>query len=139
MADIEDAIYNRLTTGTTVVGTRVYPTLVVDSTTPTPYIVYEKTGGEHTKSMSGMVGLAEAEFDIMCVTSGTSAYSDAKSIRNSVRLILDGKTGTWGGVTVRGCFITDELDEPDYAVGKDQQRRQAVGLRTRWFFQESTT
>jgi len=139
MADIEDAIYSRLTTGTTVVGLRVYPSLIDDSTTATPYIIYEKTSGEHVKCMTGMVGIAEAEFNILCVTSGTSAYNSAKSIRNSVRLILDGKTGTWGGVNVRACFINDEFDDPEYAIGKDQQRRQAVGLRTHFWFRESTT
>ena len=142
MADIEAAIYSRLTSVTAVstrVSTRVYPTLIADSTTITPYLVYTRTSGEHVKSTQGMTGLAEASFDILCVTSGTSAYKDAKGLRDAVRIALDGYRGTVGSVFVRGVMIQDDIDEPTFAVGADQQRRQAVGLQTRWFYSESTT
>ena len=142
MADIEQAVYSRLTSVTavsTMVSGRVYPTLIADSSTITPYIVYTRTSGEHVKSTAGMTGLAEANFDILCVTSGSSAYKDAKTLRDRVRVALDGYRGTTGGVAVRGVFIDDDLDEPNFAVGVDQQRRQAVGLQTKWFFVEGTT
>lgn len=142
MADIENAIYSRLTSVTAVstrVSQRVYPTLIADSSTVTPYVVYTRVAGQHTLSTGGMTGLAEASFDIVCVTSGTSAYKDAKGLRDAIRLAIDGYRGAIGSVNVRGVFVEDDIDEPTFAVGADQQRRQAVGMRTRWFYQESTT
>ena len=142
MADIEEAIVSRITATTTAVLTRVYPIAVVDSSTVTPYITFEKVSGEHEKTMAGMCGIANAEYDITIVTKatpGSSGYKDVKAIRNTVRVNMDGKTGTWGGVAVRACFIRDEFDAPNLAVGVEQQKREGVGLRTEFWYRESTT
>lgn len=108
----EAFVFQRLSSRTAVtshVGTRIFPQ-AAPSGTPLPLIIYQRTAVERPQSMTGNVG--RPVVTIQLNTYGTS-YTAVKAIARSVRLAVDGFTGTTAGVTIHRTTLTAESDGVD--------------------------
>lgn len=108
----EAFLFGRLTSQTAVsqyIGTRVYP-LLAPQGTPLPLIVYQRTGVERERSLTGNVG--NPVVTLQLTTYGTSYFS-VKQIARSVRLAVDNWTGTTAGVTIQRTTLVTEADGVD--------------------------
>lgn len=107
---IEDGICDKLkatSAVTAICGTRVYPRLANQSEQK-PYIVVSKTPGqESVHCSSGPTGLQMGNLSVRCFGRD---YKAARDLATAARVALDGKTGAFGGTTVRMCLLQDEAD-----------------------------
>ena len=99
------------------VGNRVYPKLVPQDATM-PAITYRRISSEHVHSMDGSSGADDARYQITCW--GTTRLS-AKSVANTVRLNMDGKTGLMGSVTIGRMLLEQDEDMPDEPPAKNKE------------------
>lgn len=110
--DIQEALYNHLTTDPTVAGlvvARIYP-LVIPQDIDLPAIAYQRITGPRFTAHDGATGLAKA---LIQITSQGSTYSDAKALAAAIRectVGFKGIMGGQGGIYVDGAFIRSELD-----------------------------
>src|SRR5690348_3054903 len=108
--NIGRAIFSALTSDATVsgmVGSRIYPALVPDKT-QLPQVVYREGDDLEDPSFDGK---KLPKFDVH-VVSVAADYDTATALADAVANVLDEGEGTWGGITVLGCWLnTSEKDE----------------------------
>lgn len=132
MADIGVGLRTKLA-GTAaiaaIVGTRIYPDRLPQSTT-LPALVYYGVSGVDEPQLSGLVGQAQQRLQV-------DAYASTRLVANSLALaVRDALTSSWGrgtwstGVYVNGCVpeggerydtqdVGDGSDDPQYITSRD--------------------
>jgi hypothetical protein len=116
---IETAIRTELLTDATLAGLvgsgstgRIYYT-VADKDVTKPYIVLSKVSGYREHSHQGASGLAHPSIQLF---SFATTYAGAKALAVRIQAVLQGYSGTLGGVggvAVNGCTYDDEVDDYD--------------------------
>lgn len=92
-----------------VVGQRIYPVLAPQDI-EAPYVVINKISGPRNHSMGGSSHLVNPRFQFSCFA---TTYAVAKQVSGLIQTVLQGYSGTLGGVggvAVNGCFYEDETD-----------------------------
>lgn len=72
-----------------------------------PYIVYRRSATDRSRTMSGPTGHAQPTFILTC---WAKSYDESIDLATKVRARLDGEKGTWSGVSIEHCNVTDETD-----------------------------
>ena len=106
-SELEIGLFSILT-GTspqTAAGDRVYPVTVQDPTFP--YIRYQRITTQRNQALTGNVGVTDATLQIDSVA---ESYSEAKTLADSVRVLLHGYSGAWGTLACRLATLDDEND-----------------------------
>jgi hypothetical protein len=118
---IGKAIKSRLTDVSavnTIVSGRIFPQW---NAKPQAAVAYERTGGSSVNSYSGSSGLESAQMRLSCLA---TTYEGAIDLGKKVKAALDGQSGTWGTVVVRGAF---------YQGGDDDAHQLDEGIDTPMF------
>ena len=106
-----------------IVAGRIYPHMAAGVY---PAVVYSEDTAEYPRHYTGSDGFTRTTVEVGCLA---RSYGAAIDLANAVRASLDGKAGTWGGVTVQGCFVQDETDDiirdPAVAENKFYLRQQS--------------
>lgn len=116
---VGEAIFGKLTDDPTVsglLGDRVYPLQAVQFSR-FPLAAYEFGDSQYDQTYSGPSGLSSHAGTIACVG---LTFDSAEALGNAVRTLINGQKGTWGGVTVLGCFVNDVGDALESAVETGQ-------------------
>jgi hypothetical protein len=92
-----------------VVGNRVYP-LIAPQGTPLPLVIYQRTAVDRPQSLTGNVGNPVVT---LTLTSYATSYTAVKQLSRSIRLAVDGWTGTTAGVTIQRTTLQTEADGVD--------------------------
>ena len=126
MAEIEEAVYSRLTTTaavTAIVGagsaSRIYPNKIPQEAT-LPAVAYQRVSTRRVKAHAAPTGLARVRVQVTCVA---RTYSAVKGLAVVVRKALDGVMGTVGGVAVQGSWLETDADEYGDAEGLHSVRQ----------------
>ena len=126
MAEIEEAVYSRLTTTaavTAIVGagsaSRIYPNKIPQEAT-LPAVAYQRVSTRRVKAHAAPTGLALVRVQVTCVA---RTYSEVKGLAVVVRKALDGVMGTVGGVAVQGSWLETDADEYGDAEGLHSVRQ----------------
>lgn len=113
---IGKAIFAQLSTTAGInalIGTRVYPQTVPETSRQYPCIVYSGEEGEIDETYTGGSGVAFQNVKIACQATSFAAMDVlAKATFDA----LSDKSGVWGGVKVQGCFYEGEDEPAPYAV-----------------------
>jgi uncharacterized protein DUF3168 len=115
------------------VASRIYPQLIPENPTY-PAISYEKTSGEHERSLTGSSGLAMADFELEC---WAKTYGGAKSVADAVRNALDGFSGMMGTDAVSEVHLDSDSDLFEISAGNEMQRLYGVQLSLTIWYRES--
>lgn len=102
---LEDKIYTRLTSSTTITdyaGTRIYPVIAPEHVT-NPYIVYERISGGQINTLSGY---ATHEKPDIAIDVFSTSYTQAKSLSESVHTLMNGST-------TFSAILNDDFDDYD--------------------------
>ena len=91
---------------TDLVSTRIRPG-VIEQGLARPHLRVDQTGGEVQYVMSGNSGLAETFLDIICEADSEQA---ACELAETVRLEVDGFSGSWGSETIKSSFWVGTRD-----------------------------
>lgn len=128
------ALYGKLSgvsAVTNLVSTRIYPFGRVPQPPTFPHVSYDVGDAEYISSMGGASGLASNEIEITCMALTQSA---AKELALEIRAALHGQRGTWGGVAVRGCFVSGVGDDANpVATGRDPNWYESVITARIWY------
>lgn len=122
MAELEEAIYSRLTAAsavTAITSTRIYPNKIPQEAT-LPAIGYQRVSARRVKAHAAPTGLARARVQVTCVA---RTYSEVKALATAVRKALEGVMGTVGGATVQGSWLETDADEYGDAEGLHSVRQ----------------
>ena len=126
MAEIEEAVYSRLTaTGavTALVGSgsaaRIYPNKIPQEAT-LPAVAYQRVSTRRVKAHAAPTGLARVRVQVTCVA---RTYSEVKALAVVVRKALEGVMGTVGGLAVQGSWLETDADEYGDAEGLHSVRQ----------------
>lgn len=122
MADIEQALYTRLTgfaALATLVSTRVTPMALDqelrDIAALLDAVTFQKVSAVRLHSYGALPGVVTARFQI---DSWARSYAKAKAVAAQVRLALANQYGTtWSSVVIQNCKIENEIDDMDAEVG----------------------
>jgi hypothetical protein len=110
------AIYAKLSgdSGVTAITTRIRP-LQSDQADAVPRVVYDAPDGERPRHYRGSTGQTKATVTIAAIA---ATYAGSIALAKAVRDCLDNGRGTWGGVTVQGCFFnTDSMSDSRESAG----------------------
>jgi hypothetical protein len=110
VAEIEEAVYSRLTTTaavTAICSTRIYPNKIPQEAT-LPAVAYQRVSTRRVKAHAAPTGLARVRVQVTCVA---SSYSAVKALATAVRKAMEGVMGTVGGVGVQGSWLETDADE----------------------------
>ena len=126
MAEIEEAVYSRLTTTaavTAIVGagsaSRIYPNKIPQEAT-LPAVAYQRVSTRRVKAHAAPTGLARARVQVTCVA---ASYSVVKGLATAVRKALEGVMGTVGGLALQGSWLETDADEYGDAEGLHSVRQ----------------
>lgn len=122
MAEIEEAIYSRLTAAsavTALVSTRIYPNKIPQEAT-LPAVAYQRISARRVKAHAAPTGLARVRVQVTCVA---RTYSEVKGLAVVVRKALEGVIGTVGGLAVQGSWLETDADEYGDAEGLHSVRQ----------------
>lgn len=134
-ATIEGALYYRLsnTSGVTdLVGTRIYPNEAPQND-PLPRVIYTVESQDRGHAMSGADGIPSCLFWIDC----EGSYGQTVSVSEAVRAAMDGFKGAVSGFNVRGAFLEDQEDIPNYPIHGEEKALKVRRMTWRLFFNES--
>lgn len=106
-AELEKGLYSKLTGNSpqTLAESRVYPRLPQGVVFPA--IRYQRITATRTQSLDANVGVTEVTMQVDCMA---ESYSQAKTLADSVRVILHGFRGVWGTLTARHVSLDTEND-----------------------------
>lgn len=106
-AELEKGLYSKLTGNSpqTLAESRVYPRLPQGVIFPA--IRYQRITATRTQSLDANVGVTEVTMQVDCMA---ESYSQAKTLADSVRVILHGFRGVWGTLTARHVSLDTEND-----------------------------
>ncbi len=103
----EKAVVNILTNDAAVIaldfGQRIKP-IIEQQGQALPFVTYQAIGTDHVETMDGSAGLAMRSLQINCYS---ATALQAAAIMEAVRVALQGKKGTYGGVVVGGIINAD--------------------------------
>lgn len=104
---LEQGLYSKLIGNSpmTLAGVRVYPRTPQSPTFP--LVRYTRLTTSRSLALDGNVGVTDATIQIDCMA---ESYSDAKTLADSVRVILHGYTGAWNTLTARLVKLETEND-----------------------------
>ena len=104
-AVLEQGLYSKLIGNSpmTLADVRVYPSTPQSPTFP--LIRYQRINANRTQSLDANVGVTEVTMQIDCMA---RSYSEAKTLADSVRVILHGYRGAWGSLTARHVSLDTE-------------------------------
>ena len=126
MAEIEEAVYSRLTTTaavTAIVGagsaSRIYPNKIPQEAT-LPAVAYQRVSTRRVKAHAAPTGLARVRVQVTCVA---RTYSEVKGLAVVVRKALEGVMGTVGGLALQGSWLETDADEYGDAEGLHSVRQ----------------
>jgi hypothetical protein len=121
MANIEDALYARLTAVsavTSLVSTRIYPVKKdTGATVVWPFVTYSTVLSERSRAMVSDTGYVESSVRFHIWTKGASAFSSGGAISTAIRGALQRWSGTSAGVVVDQVFLDGEFDIEDSEPG----------------------
>ena len=109
MASVEDNLYTTLvgnSTLTALTSTRIEPIMNAQGTA-FPRVVYTKTADAPIYASSGPTSLKLATFAIECQA---RTVSEAENVRDAVKNIINGVSGTFGGALMKRSGINNESD-----------------------------
>lgn len=104
MADILTGVRTYLLTRSTVtalVGERIYPDEAPQSVTAA-HVLLSDVSSESYEHLNGCSGLAETRVQVSCRATTRQAAND---LREAIRLVMQGRRGTYGACTVRACRV----------------------------------
>lgn len=107
-AELEKGLYSKLIGNSpqTLAADRVYPRL--PQSVKFPAIRYQRIAVSRMLSLDGNVGVTDVTMQVDCMA---NTYSDAKTLADSVRVILHGFSGSWGStLTARLVKLETEND-----------------------------
>jgi len=106
-AELEKGFYSIVSGNSpqTLAAGRVYPILPQDVTFPA--IRYQRITASRNHSIDTTVGVTEVTLQVDCFA---ESYSEAKTLADSVRVILHGYRGAWGTLTARHVSLETEND-----------------------------
>lgn len=107
-AELENGLYSKLSGSSpqTLAASRVYPRL--PQGVKFPAIRYQRIAVSRTQSLDANVGVTEVTMQIDCMA---DTYSNAKTLADSVRVLLHGFQGAWGStLTARNVRLDTEND-----------------------------
>lgn len=106
-AELEKGLVTKLTGNSpqTLAGNRVYPRLPQD--VKFPAIRYQRITSSRQHALDAAVGVTEVTMQVDCMA---DTYSAAKTLADSVRVILHGYRGTWGTLTAQHTTLETEND-----------------------------
>ena len=110
MAELEEAVYSRLTGNVAVaamVSTRVYPNKIPQEAA-LPAVAYQRISARRVKAHAAPTGLARVRVQVTCVS---RSYSEVKALAAAVRTAMQGVMGSVGGVTLQGSWLETDADE----------------------------
>jgi len=112
--ELEKGLYAILTGNSplTLASGRVYPRLPQGVTFPA--IRYQRITATRQQALDGNVGVTEVGIQIDCMA---ESYSQAKTLADSVRVILHGYSGAWG--TLKAHLVTLETENDFYEQDGD--------------------
>jgi len=76
-----------------------------------PYIVFMRNGRTRQSSLSGDPGEREPDNTFLDVECRGNTQTEAETLADTLRDLLDGYRGTWGDKRVQGAFCTDQSDD----------------------------
>ncbi len=103
---------------TALVGTRIYPELGPQKGKTFPMIVYSSDDKQEVEIYSGGTGLVSRRVTLACIDDD---YAGAIELAEAVRAGISWAEGTWGTVTVQGCFPEGQTDDKLVGEGTEQQ------------------
>lgn len=106
-AELEKGLYSKLTGNSpqTLAASRVYP--ILPQAVTFPAIRYQRINTVRSHALNATVGVTEATIQLDCMA---ESYSEAKTLADSVRVILHGFRGAMGTLTVRLASLDTEND-----------------------------
>ena len=107
-AELEKGLVTILsgTSPQTAAADRIYPR--VPQAPTFPFIRYQRISTARNQALSGNVGVTNATMQIDCVAEN---YDDAKTLADAVRVLLHGRTGSWGTLVIRLVKLSTEHDD----------------------------
>lgn len=91
------------------VADRIFPVARPQSS-PLPAVVFKRLNGAHAHWITGGAGRADPRFLIDCIA---DTYSDADTLAEAVRAVMQGFSGDVGGVLITSVVLDDEADDID--------------------------
>lgn len=111
MASLDEELRTELITAATtaVIGNRCHQNVIPQRGGNTfPRVWYQRIGREEQVDLDGTRGgLMSSRYDVEC---HSTAIDQAIDVADSIRTALSGKYGTFGGASVKGCFVEDHDD-----------------------------
>jgi Protein of unknown function (DUF3168) len=90
---------------TGLVGNNIYPNLARIGDGNYPMIVFKVSDVSTTQTYTGTDPLASCKVELAAIA---LTYGEADAIAWALVAALDNSSGTWGGVTVQGCFLDED-------------------------------
>lgn len=107
---IEDAIYSKVTTDTTLnslISLRIYP-VTADQDVDYPYITYSRISTRRINALVADTDITEARFQF---DTWSKSYETLRSIADALRMEFQRFRGTVSSVVIEDCDIDEERDE----------------------------
>lgn len=95
---------------------KLYAMFVPQYATP-PYMQMQRRIKARFHHYTGAAAIYESTFDL---NSYGTTPDEADAIVTAAAALLDGKSGTWGSTDVRGSFLDDDQDLPEYLRGGEE-------------------
>lgn len=133
MSDILAAVRTRLAAVsgvTSLVSTRIYFSNLPQSATLPAIVLELSTSGLIDRHLSATGSLYASDVNVYCYA---STHTTAAAVGDAVHAAVEFKSGTWGTVTVKRCYVDNVQDviEPP-RDGSDAFRRIRVLLCSIW-------
>lgn len=114
MADLEQAVYTRLTTFAplvALVADRVYPGSATQGA-EYPFVTYQRisTPRFHAMGVDATTAGARFQLNVYARTENNTAYGGAKTVAAQVRAAMRRWKGTVAGVVVQDTMLENEMD-----------------------------
>lgn len=117
MAIFAEGLFDFLSDGATLAGSRIYPNALPQGVT-LPAIRYFQVSDPPERTHSGPSKLAHPRYQLDCFADGDEAYRDAVTLADQVIALVDGYVGTMGAFTVHAGFREDKRDNFDPETGR---------------------
>ena len=109
VSDIEDGLFERVTTGSAVqalMGTRMYPVLAPQNVTP-PFLVYQRVSAPRETAFGADPGMVRARYQL---STYAGDFDTMRAVRAEIRKRVERFRGVAAGVTIDDIFIESDQD-----------------------------
>ncbi len=117
------------------IGANMYPGKTPKSAV-LPAITYQRVAADETSASDGPVKLVGALMQLNAWMDGSAGYLKAKQIRDALRDLLNGYSGTVGVTVFRGIFKENERDLYVPPAENEETGTQGVGIDFRVWYVE---